>query len=311
MDPEPTHALVSLGIPSPKVKKLCKTLSVVSARSYAIYLAHQYPAWHHKTDLIVVDDDDADADAESDKKIQVLHLSISSLTIHNFAYLQQQGIDVLYHFTDATNLESIRKNGLLSSSSIAAQGVTSVMNSDELSRKLDRKMDLADYVRLSLNHMNPMQYIAVKQKRVTELVMLQVKLEVVSRPNVMFFDRNATKTGAVKSGSADVIRFDVVKAKNQFAVDRSLKHFYQAEVLVPSPVPPELIVFPDTNSKPRVSGSVTKCEPPPSLQMNTVSQPRLSGTLPLSVTPASSLRDLLSDDKLPTADEVMPSMNIV
>ena len=53
------HALVSLGILSTKVKKLCKNLSVVSARcSYSIYLAHKEASWYHKTDLIVVDEDD-------------------------------------------------------------------------------------------------------------------------------------------------------------------------------------------------------------------------------------------------------------
>ena len=40
------------------------------------------------------------------------------------------------------------------------------------------------------------------------------------------------------------MRFDIVKAKNQFQVSSSLRHFYQAEVLVPSPIPPHLIVFP-------------------------------------------------------------------
>ena len=39
-----------------------------------------------------------------------------------------------------------------------------------------------------------------------------------------------------------VVRFDVVKASNQFQVKQSLRHLYQAEVLVPSPLPPEFIV---------------------------------------------------------------------
>jgi hypothetical protein len=41
----------------------------------------------------------------------------------------------------------------------------------------------------------------------------------------------------------------VVKAANQFAVVPGLRRFYQAEVLVPSPLPPHLIVFPDDESK--------------------------------------------------------------
>jgi hypothetical protein len=42
-----------------------------------------------------------------------------------------------------------------------------------------------------------------------------------------------------------VVRFDIVKAPNQFGVAAKLQRFYQAEVLVPSPVPANLIVFPD------------------------------------------------------------------
>ena len=39
------------------------------------------------------------------------------------------------------------------------------------------------------------------------------------------------------------MRFDLV-TKSYFEVDDSLKHFYQAEVLVPSPLPPHLITIP-------------------------------------------------------------------
>ena len=33
------------------------------------------------------------------------------------------------------------------------------------------------------------------------------------------------------------------RTKDQFMIDPELKHFYQAEVLVPSPIPPDLILF--------------------------------------------------------------------
>jgi hypothetical protein len=40
------------------------------------------------------------------------------------------------------------------------------------------------------------------------------------------------------------VHFDVVRAKKQGDVKKALQRFYQAEVLVPSPIPPHLIVFP-------------------------------------------------------------------
>ena len=158
--------------------------------------------------------------------------------------LRRNEIQTLFHFTDAANLDSIRKHGLMSAATLNAQSITSVMNSDELSRKLDQDVGLQDYVRLSFNDQNPMQFKVLEEKRASNLVMLKVKLEVVSRPGVMFSDCNATRNEAVKSVNPDIVRFDIVKAKNQFQVSASLRHFYQAEVLVPSPIPPHLIVFP-------------------------------------------------------------------
>ena len=87
-----------------------------------------------------------------------------------------------------------------------------------------------------------MLFRAQKEKRISQAVMLEIKLDVVSRPGVLFSDCNATRRDVITSTSPDVIRFEVVKAKTQFDVAKELVRFYQAEVLVPSPVPPDLIV---------------------------------------------------------------------
>ena len=89
-----------------------------------------------------------------------------------------------------------------------------------------------------------MKYIAKKEGRISHSVELQIKLEVVLRPGVLFFDCHATKRDSVQSSSPNVVRFDNVKAANKFGVAVDLRRFYQAEVLVPSPVPAHLIVFP-------------------------------------------------------------------
>ena len=156
--------------------------------------------------------------------------------------LRRYGCLTLFHFTDASNVESIRKHGLMSASSITKQEIVSTMNSDELSRNLDQACGLQDYVRLSFNTNNPMRFVAVKEKRISKPVLVVIKLDVVSRPGVLFSDCNATRKDAVISPRPEVVRFDVVKALNQFQVKQSLRHFYQAEVLVPSPLPPEFIV---------------------------------------------------------------------
>ena len=119
------------------------------------------------------------------------------------------------------------------------------MNSDAKSRAVDQQLGLEDFVRLSFNKENPMKYIAKSKGGISRPVVLQIKLEVVSKPGVLFFDCNATRRDAVQSSSPDVVHFEVVKAANQFAVAAELRRFYRAEILAPSPVPAHLIVFPD------------------------------------------------------------------
>jgi hypothetical protein len=59
-----------------------------------------------------------------------------------------------------------------------------------------------------------------------------------------------------------VVRLNIVKARNQFAVAVKERHFYQAEVLVPSPVPPELIIFPaSVDEKKKVESSMPSMKP--------------------------------------------------
>src|SRR3982750_2247628 len=103
-----------------------------------------------------------------------------------------------------------------------------------------------------------MMFVAKKEGRIASPVVLRVKLEAVSRPGVMFSDCNSTRHDAVISEHPGSLRFDVVKAKNCFAVPELLRHFYQAEILVPSPLP--------TSSHSRLR-KLTSC---PSLGINVV-----------------------------------------
>ena len=163
--------------------------------------------------------------------------------VANIVQLKQNGIIKLYHFTDVSNVDSIKKNGLMSASNLLKQEIKSTMNSSEGSRQMDASAGLENYVRLSFCTHNPMLFVALAEKRITKPVILEVSLQVVSRPGVLFSDCNATRKGCIVSTSPSVVRFDLVK-KRYFEVDESLKHFYQAEVLVPSPLEAHLITIP-------------------------------------------------------------------
>ena len=89
-----------------------------------------------------------------------------------------------------------------------------------------------------------MMYVSKKEGRINDPVVLKIKLEAVSRPGVMFSDCNATRHDATIADHPGLVRFEIVKAKKVFDVPEALQRFYQAEVLVPSPIPPHLIIFP-------------------------------------------------------------------
>jgi hypothetical protein len=102
-----THkAFVQLGLPSSQAGKLCKKLSVVVARcSYAIYLAHNNLSWSHGKDLIVLQ--------EPKKLDEVVTQALPVKVRANIQILRENGVKALYHFTDVSNLDSIRKHGLV------------------------------------------------------------------------------------------------------------------------------------------------------------------------------------------------------
>lgn len=160
--------------------------------------------------------------------------------------LQQNRVIRFYHFTDRANLSSIRSNG----------GLYSWWKADELGievpmpggigfgRDLDRRYGLQNYVRLCFTKNHPMLYIAKREGRIINPVILEIKLEVSYLRNTRFSNMNATKNGHQQGLTlADLqrIRFDLVLQPNQFDISDSEKHFYQAEILVLEKIPLEYI----------------------------------------------------------------------
>ena len=114
------------------------------------------------------------------------------LLTRNITVLRQNGITSLFHFTDATkNLASIRQHGLLAWKKIESDNIVCKMNSSPLSHHLDMVKGLAEYIRLSFCRKHPMMFVAVKDGRISRPVILEIKLEIVSRPGVLFCERNA------------------------------------------------------------------------------------------------------------------------
>jgi len=194
-----------IGLTSHAANALCKSLSWVVAKcSYAIYLAHKNPAWSHNCSLLL---------APSIGKQCALPQSARR---PNIKVLRDNGIVKLYHFTDLSNLSSIRANGLLSWVKIEDMKIGAMMNSSPMSRELDARKNLSNFVRLSLCKKHPMMFIALKEGRISRPVVLEIKLEIVSREGVLFCASNAAASSATTSNDPSVIHFEDVKSAAPF-----------------------------------------------------------------------------------------------
>lgn len=152
-------------------------------------------------------------------------------------YLQEEGVECLYHFTDRSNLDSIRKYGLLSYETCAKMGVTIPRpGGNELSRKLDLQHHLLDFVRLSFSTDHPMMGRLKRQGY--DLVLLKVDLRVAGFLQAFYSDRNATEN-SFEMGSD----LSFLKRLNESAqTDVDMYKQIQAEVLVRSFIPADFIL---------------------------------------------------------------------
>lgn len=167
--------------------------------------------------------------------------------------LKDNGIVGFYHFTDRSNLTSIRENGGLFSWYYCDQNNIKIpMPGGSInSRQNDATNGKKDFVRVAINKKHPMLYIAhVKEHRILSPVWLDIDIEVAYFEHTEFSDKNAAAFAAYtpKIGK-DVshlmnIRFDILKKAQHvehFGLEKSEQPYNQAEVLVKTWIPLEYI----------------------------------------------------------------------
>ena len=162
------------------------------------------------------------------------------------AILDQHKIVKLYHFTDRDNLESIIKNGgLYSWMDCERKGIQIAKpGGGDLSRSLDRRGNLQNYVRVSFTTQHPMMFVAMQDGRISNPVVLEIDPEVIFWEETKYADCNATRNGANVGGSLEDFRrihFVSVKARKHFDLVEEEQPYYQAEVLVKNFIPLEYI----------------------------------------------------------------------
>ncbi len=164
------------------------------------------------------------------------------------AILDQHGIKKLYHFTDRDNLESIIKNGgLYSWMDCERKGIIIAKpGGGILSRQLDCRRNLQDYVRVSFTTQHPMMFVAMKDGRISNPVILEIDPEVAFWNGTLFSNLNAA-SHKIKPNIGDSIsdlkkiHFQSVKVRKHFDLPEEEQPYFQAEVLVKNFIPLEYI----------------------------------------------------------------------
>jgi len=152
----------------------------------------------------------------------------------------------LYHFTDTRNIESIRgKGGLFSWEYCQKNGIyIPAPGGNELSKSLDIRYNLQNYVRLCFVNDHPMIFKAKDDGRIKSHKVLEIDFEVIFWDKTIFADRNATSNVVTFGGNLNNfknIKFDIIRRGNYLNLQPNEKPFYQAEVLVYEKIPIEFI----------------------------------------------------------------------
>jgi hypothetical protein len=158
--------------------------------------------------------------------------------------LRDNNIRHLYHFTSAANIPSIKKNkGLYSWDYMNKNGITiPVPGGDSMSRNLDMRYNLQDYVRLSFCQDHPMAYRL--RMAGEKIVLLIIDIRVAAFAGTKYSDINATDSRHHHgSNMSDLERVDFRAAKRTY-VSSSDPDFktHQAEVMVKTHIPSEYIL---------------------------------------------------------------------
>lgn len=156
--------------------------------------------------------------------------------------LDKYHINKFYHFTDRSNIESILKNGGLYSWEDCLKKNIYIPHpgGSELSRNLDRKENLQEYVRISICKRHPMMYYAMTDGRIKKPVILEIDTDILYQDGNIFSNMNAVKSNAIKGSELvhfQKIHFTTALKDSQFDIEDAEKDYYQAEILVKNHIP--------------------------------------------------------------------------
>lgn len=152
-------------------------------------------------------------------------------------YLNSKGIKSFWHFTDASNIETIKKYGLQSLWNIKRLNIpVKRFGGNQLSHKLDNMLDMDLYVHLSFIKDHPMYYIAKNEKRIINPVWLEIDIRILFNKECYFCPTVANRKNTSPYTFDRIVELDFEKFYHyDFNIRKEAR---KAEVLVKRNIEP-------------------------------------------------------------------------
>ena len=158
-------------------------------------------------------------------------------------------IPCLFHFTDRQNLALIRElGGLRPLAELQEADITvPAPGSNQLSRDLDARDGLDQYVHVCFKPNHPMVFRAQEAGRLLDVLFLEVSPAILSWTDVRFAPDIANKAGVAHHSideAVALIDFEVLYTRTNWSdpdIQLRLQRAERYEILVPHPIPLELI----------------------------------------------------------------------
>jgi len=173
------------------------------------------------------------------------------LTVDEFVKLiktSRFGGQMVYHFTDKVNFESIAQKGLVSKARMRKEKWwPAKVGGNEISHKVDTANGIDPYVSLCMTRDHPMRFLAQKDDRLTEPHYLAIDPDVLKLDGVLISLGIANANGAKKLPVKDAIPLLDLDVLYKFTdwkkpeVQERKKTVNKYEILVPDTVPANLI----------------------------------------------------------------------
>lgn len=160
--------------------------------------------------------------------------------------LKANNIENFYHFTDKENLLSILEaKGLYSWGFCEKNGINiKAPGGGDLSKHLDSRKNLENYVRLSFVKNHPMAFVAKKEGRIKEPIVLIIDIQVLFWEKTLFSNGNAAQNEVGLSTNVEdlqKIQFAIFKKDYHSLSTKQEKQAYQSEILVFEHIPLQYI----------------------------------------------------------------------